>query len=78
MTTFFQILKKYPGREDIVVRLTYALGNLAADDDSARIQVSEIHSHTDRFISRNPTPRKLKFSGYIPNMFSMCNNFAEI
>ncbi|XP_026676704.1 armadillo repeat-containing protein 2-like [Diaphorina citri] len=40
MTTFFQILKKYPGREDIVVRLTYALGNLAADDDSARIQIA--------------------------------------
>ncbi|KAI5732296.1 hypothetical protein M8J77_024523 [Diaphorina citri] len=40
MTTFFQILKKYPGREDIVVRLTYGLGNLAADDDSARIQIA--------------------------------------
>ncbi|KAL1455150.1 hypothetical protein WDU94_009265 [Cyamophila willieti] len=40
MSTFFQILKKYPGREDIVVRLTYALGNLAANDNSARLQIS--------------------------------------
>ena len=34
--TAVAVLKKYPGRQDIVVRLTYCLGNLMAKCDEAR------------------------------------------
>ena len=34
--TAVQVLNKYPGRQDIVVRLTYCLGNLMAKCDEAR------------------------------------------
>ena len=35
-TTCVSVLRKYPGRQDIVVRLTYCLGNLMAKCDEAR------------------------------------------
>ena len=35
-TTAVKVLQKYPGRQDIVVRLTYCLGNLMAKCDEAR------------------------------------------
>ena len=35
-TTCVNVLNKYPGRQDIVVRLTYCLGNLMAKCDEAR------------------------------------------
>ena len=35
-STCVHVLKKYPGRQDIVVRLTYCLGNLMAKCDEAR------------------------------------------
>jgi len=35
-STAVDVLKKYPGRQDIVVRLTYCLGNLMAKCDEAR------------------------------------------
>ena len=35
-STAVQVLNKYPGRQDIVVRLTYCLGNLMAKCDEAR------------------------------------------
>ena len=35
-STAVAVLKKYPGRQDIVVRLTYCLGNLMAKCDDAR------------------------------------------
>ena len=40
-TTAIQVLTKYPGRQDIVVRLTYCLGNLMAKCDEARTFVND-------------------------------------
>ena len=34
------VLKKYPGANNIVVRMGYALGNLMARSESARVKVS--------------------------------------
>lgn len=34
-----KVLSKYPGRQDIVVRLGYALGNIMAKCDDARLKV---------------------------------------
>jgi len=39
-----KLLEKYPGRQDIVVRLGYALGNLLAYSDQSRLLVS-IYRH---------------------------------
>ncbi|XP_049839067.1 armadillo repeat-containing protein 2 isoform X1 [Schistocerca gregaria] len=36
---FVKLMKKYPGRQDIVVRLGYALGNLMARSDTARTKL---------------------------------------
>jgi hypothetical protein len=36
---FVRLFQKYPGRQDIVVRLGYALGNLMANSDTARTKV---------------------------------------
>lgn len=33
------ILDKYPGQEEIIVRITYALGNILASNENARHQV---------------------------------------
>ena len=35
-----KVLKKYPGANNIVVRMGYALGNLMARSESARVKVS--------------------------------------
>jgi len=36
---FVKLFQKYPGRQDIVVRLGYALGNMMANSDTARTKV---------------------------------------
>ena len=36
-----KVLKKYPGANNIVVRMGYALGNLMARSESARVKVSQ-------------------------------------
>ncbi|GLH08473.1 Uncharacterized protein GBIM_13701, partial [Gryllus bimaculatus] len=38
---FVKLLQKYPGRQDIVVRLGYALGNLMAKSEMARMKLYE-------------------------------------
>lgn len=38
--TLLQICKKYPGREDIIVRIMYVLGNTVANSERARFQVN--------------------------------------
>lgn len=35
-----KLLQKYPGRQDIIVRLAYVLGNIMAKSDNARLMVS--------------------------------------
>ena len=40
-STAVKVLNKYPGRQDIVVRLTYCLGNLMAKCDEARTFVTD-------------------------------------
>ncbi|KAK7605197.1 hypothetical protein V9T40_007055 [Parthenolecanium corni] len=37
--TLLQICKKYPGREDIIVRIMYVLGNTVANSERARFQL---------------------------------------
>lgn len=45
---FAKLFSKYPGRQDIVVRLGYALGNLLAKSDDIRLQVRfEIYTIID-------------------------------
>ncbi|KAG8225019.1 hypothetical protein J437_LFUL006030, partial [Ladona fulva] len=46
LRTVIKLLKKYPGRQDIVVRLCYVLGNLMAKSDKARL---EFYSEEEAF-----------------------------
>lgn len=38
--TFVVMFEKYPGNEEIIVRLAYTMGNIVAKHDRTRIQVS--------------------------------------
>lgn len=38
--TLLRICKKYPAREDIIVRIMYVLGNTVANSERARSQVN--------------------------------------
>ena len=42
-----KVLKKYPGANNIVVRMGYALGNLMARSEPARVKVSRDPSLTE-------------------------------
>ncbi|XP_034238749.1 armadillo repeat-containing protein 2 isoform X2 [Thrips palmi] len=44
---FAKLFSKYPGRQDIVVRLGYALGNLLAKSDDIRLQLLETDGAMD-------------------------------
>lgn len=37
---FVRLFEKYPGNEEIIVRLTYTVGNIVSKLDNARIKVS--------------------------------------
>lgn len=38
---FIQLFDKYPGNEEIIVRLAYTLGNIVAKIDNTRVKVSQ-------------------------------------
>lgn len=40
---FVKLFEKYPGNEEIIVRLAYTLGNILAKLDNARIKVSLLY-----------------------------------
>jgi len=39
VSVLMSIIDKYPGQEEIVVRITYTLGNILTNNESARHQV---------------------------------------
>jgi len=39
VSVLMSIIEKYPGQEEIVVRITYALGNILTNNENARHQV---------------------------------------
>jgi len=39
VSVLMSIIDKYPGQEEIVVRITYALGNILTNNENARHQV---------------------------------------
>jgi len=39
VSVLMSIIEKYPGQEEIVVRITYALGNILTNNENARQQV---------------------------------------
>lgn len=39
VSVLMSVIEKYPGQEEIVVRITYALGNILTNNENARHQV---------------------------------------
>lgn len=39
VSVLMSIIEKYPGQEEIIVRITYALGNILTNNENARHQV---------------------------------------
>ncbi len=50
LPTFHVFLTKYPGRQDVVVRVAYVLGNLMAKRDEARVEFFNVDGAPDSLL----------------------------
>ncbi|XP_025413160.1 armadillo repeat-containing protein 2 isoform X2 [Sipha flava] len=51
VSVLMSIIDKYPGQEEIVVRITYALGNILTNHENARHQLYETHCSMSTFLN---------------------------
>jgi len=47
ISVLMSIIDKYPGQEEIVVRITYTLGNILTNNENARHQVILLENFDD-------------------------------
>ncbi|XP_022182760.1 armadillo repeat-containing protein 2 isoform X1 [Myzus persicae] len=51
VSVLMSIIDKYPGQEEIVVRITYALGNILTNNENARHQLYKTHCSMGTFLN---------------------------